>query len=461
MCGADAATHVGVLGTSNQYAGVEGISKSGQGVWGQSTSGPGVQGNSTAGTGVSGSSTTADGVLGYTAGNTLGTAGVLGVAGNRTNFNGIAAVWGDSASNAGVYGSSTQYAGVYGASTNGNGIQGYSANGTGGDFQSGGNYATVTATNTSTTAGLGLIASSLGTDAEGVLGWNTAGGTGVFASVPYSTAIYGEDDANSGIGVEGFSHSIGIVGRTVKPSVVGIGFENEKEALWADSGVDANNKSANIDVASLTAFADDNRAGYMINNSNEYPSLYLQNNGSGGTIITVNSNVLRATGKGGSCAVSSHGDLSCTGQVKTLATTSGARKLETYVVHSPENWVEDFGSGTLQNGSTTILIGSMFAEVANTAVDYHILLTPRGDTRTLFVTNLSASSFEVHESGHGTSTVAFDYRIVARRKGYEGQRLNDVTEALHAENARYELPLKNLKQGRQSVRPVQALRPVR
>jgi hypothetical protein len=44
------------------------------------------------------------------------------------------------------------------------------------------------------------------------------------------------------------------------------------------------------------------------------------------------------------------------------------------------------------------------------------------------VTSKSADSFEVHELGGGVSSIAFDYRIMAHRKGYEAIRLADNTE---------------------------------
>jgi hypothetical protein len=39
----------------------------------------------------------------------------------------------------------------------------------------------------------------------------------------------------------------------------------------------------------------------------------------------------------------------------------------------------------------------------------------------------------VRESGGGTSTLSFDYRIVAKRRGYEALRHVDVTESYNAE----------------------------
>ena len=63
-------------------------------------------------------------------------------------------------------------------------------------------------------------------------------------------------------------------------------------------------------------------------------------------------------------------------------------------------------------------------------MEYHVFLTPRGECEGLYVGATTASSFDVHELHHGTSNIKFDYRIVAKRRGYENARLEDVTEQL-------------------------------
>jgi hypothetical protein len=47
----------------------------------------------------------------------------------------------------------------------------------------------------------------------------------------------------------------------------------------------------------------------------------------------------------------------------------------------------------------------------------------------LYVAEKSATSFVVKELGGGTSSIAFDYRIMAKRKSFETLRLADVTKA--------------------------------
>jgi hypothetical protein len=127
------------------------------------------------------------------------------------------------------------------------------------------------------------------------------------------------------------------------------------------------------------------------------------------------------------------GDLFCTGSKSAVVPVDGgARKVALYAVESPENWFEDFGSGQLSNGTATVSLEPTFRQTVNTDTDYHVFLTPNGDSRGLYVAQKTATSFEVREQGGGTSSIAFDYRIVARRKGYEEIRLADKTQLMNS-----------------------------
>lgn len=99
----------------------------------------------------------------------------------------------------------------------------------------------------------------------------------------------------------------------------------------------------------------------------------------------------------------------------------GRRKL--YCMESPEVWFEDFGTAQLVNGQATVTIEPLFLQTINTGVPYHVFVTPLGDCNGLYVTNKTATSFEVRELGGGTANIGFDYRIVAKRLGFEDLRL--------------------------------------
>jgi hypothetical protein len=85
-----------------------------------------------------------------------------------------------------------------------------------------------------------------------------------------------------------------------------------------------------------------------------------------------------------------------------------------HCMESPEHWFEDFGASKLRRGRTVVRLDANFAKVINSR-DYKVFVTPEGDCRGLYVRK-SAASFEVRELGGGTSSTAFSYRIVGRRK---------------------------------------------
>ncbi len=120
-------------------------------------------------------------------------------------------------------------------------------------------------------------------------------------------------------------------------------------------------------------------------------------------------------------------DLFVDGTKSAVVRLADNRRVALYAVESPGVWFEDFGLGQLQGGAAYVPLNRDFAQTVNATVHYHVFLTPRGDCRGLYVANATPSGFEVRESQGGISDVAFDYRIVARRQGYETLRLQDMT----------------------------------
>ena len=97
------------------------------------------------------------------------------------------------------------------------------------------------------------------------------------------------------------------------------------------------------------------------------------------------------------------GDARCTGTVASVVPAdNGTRKVSLYAMQAADNWFEDAGSGQLSDGSATIALDPTFAQTVNTSAGYHVFLTPNGDCKGLYVSQKSATSFEVHELGGGT-----------------------------------------------------------
>jgi hypothetical protein len=142
--------------------------------------------------------------------------------------------------------------------------------------------------------------------------------------------------------------------------------------------------------------------------------------------------------------------------VKGYLTCTGSESAVVPAVEATENWFEDAGSAQLSHGSARIDLDPTFAQTVNTAIDYHVFLTPNGDCKGLYVSQKSATSFEVHELGGGTSNIAFDYRIMAKRGGHESLRLADFTErynALKVQREKRRLRSSALRSARPCKRP--------
>lgn len=375
-----------------------------------------------------GSSPGTDGIALYTNAFGAGGNGVYSVASGGTDSSGNAPV--------GVFGEvNNTGVGVEGkADTNGTGVGGLSNSGFGVDGYSSSGYGVFGASDTGNAfwglayTGTAAIFQNNSPENETVFASNGADDDG---SGTLPIASMGNVSGTNAIGVEGFSTAgIGVKGISGGLSALGAKFQRDgyNAGVWGDTV----NVGTYPTLAGVVGSADNNSAGYFQNDSDLYATVGAYNAGSGGQGLF---RTFQASTPTGTCGFGS-GDLTCTGQVKTLAATAnGTRRVETYGMQSPENWMEDFGSSTIKNGVAIVTIDLAFAEMANTGTDYHVFLTPNGDSKGLYVAARTSTSFEVHESGGGASSLSFDYRIVAKRRGYEAQRLVDVTERFEAETA--------------------------
>jgi hypothetical protein len=93
-------------------------------------------------------------------------------------------------------------------------------------------------------------------------------------------------------------------------------------------------------------------------------------------------------------------------------------------IEAPEILFTDYGVGKLSNGRARITIDPVLSK--NIIVDdknpLKVLLTMEGETNGVYITNKSASGFEVIELNRGKSNASFSYQIIANRADdyYEG-----------------------------------------
>jgi trimeric autotransporter adhesin len=487
---------VGVYGQGSNFAGVFGSSMKtsgfAAGVYGQtpSTDGAGVHGNNTAATGfatgvtgfsastngngvfgnASATSGFANGVFGQTA--SPGGNGVLGISNALSGFN--SGVFGQSASanGTGVFGTSVQWVGVGGQATASSGGPAFGVWGdslsTGGTGVAGFEDATSGFTN-------GVFGQSVSPNGNGVFGVNNAatGGNGVVgvanATSGGANGVLGSINSTSGAGVLGVSNATsgdarGALG--VSASADGSGVFGANISSTGGVGVRGQTDGANgIAVWGAYGFGPTPGGGVGVKGSIEAGAA----NGVAGQFINVPGQGLLLQGISGNSfqqvfSVDTAGNLQISGNLIIGGTKSSTAKLQDgrevalYAVESPENWFEDFGSAELKNGVAWVPLDASFAQTINAAVSYHVFLTANGDSNGLYVARKTAAGFEIREHGGGTSNVAFDYRIVAKRRGYEAIRMLQVPEQKALET--FHPPLKMANRQQQRAEPDKITPPV-
>jgi hypothetical protein len=207
--------------------------------------------------------------------------------------------------------------------------------------------------------GSGVAGVRNGANLAGVLGANGGDGLGVFGVSESGAGVKGE--STSGTGVSGASDtSFGGVFRTAQPN---------KPALVAES------------TAASTKFA----------------GLFK-----------------------GKLRV--QGDFQVTGAKAAAVKLPDGSLVTMYCQESPQPFFEDFGRGQLVGGVAKVSLEPEFASLIHLE-DYMVFLTAEGDSNGLFVSKRDAQAFEVRELKGGTGSLAFTYRLVAKRKDIPGERL--------------------------------------
>lgn len=355
-----------------------------------------------------------------------------GVSGESSVVNAAAVTGGNSATSGsgteGVYGYTSSPAGTgtvgVNFSTGGTGVAGAS-NGTGVYGQSEGTASASTGVYGNATA-VGAVNPTYGV--YGLTANNGAGSAGVYGYASFGPAVDGPPGIYGVYGVvKPDAYHAGTAGTGTTISSTGGFYSIYPVGVWGDA-----DPTLDPDDYGVLGTADDSRAIVAINSTGtdtSTPALLVQNNSQ-----TAKASVFTAAGvgtNGGQCDIDVNGDLTCTGQISQSVSTTEGRQVKLYGVASPENWFEDFGSGQLSGGGAKISLDPTFASIVNTGETYHVFLSPNGDCKGLYVASKTAGGFEVRELDSGASSISFDYRIVAKRRGYEKVRMEDTTEQMN------------------------------
>ncbi|PWH19325.1 MAG: hypothetical protein DDG59_03220, partial [Anaerolineae bacterium] len=283
---------------------------------------------------------------------------------------------------------------------------------------------------TSSIAGGGVAGFS--DSASGYAGYfeNNGGGIGVSAKSNTNYGIRGE--SGSGVGVFGKSNSHdGIRGEsagTGKSGVYGYNSQNGYGVFGRSTndfgigavGVDATPYDTLGDLWLGGDYGEIYAEGYMdlFSNRDIFLDLDDDNNESNACFKIFN---------GGNSVISQ----TCENGTKSaVLQTRDYEQRAVYVIESPEVWLQDFGTATLQDGQVTVTFETIFAQTINTELDYHVQLTPLcQEPLILFVVAKNKNGFTVKGVGldGSPSSCSFDYSVTAKRLGVEELRLEEVS----------------------------------
>ncbi len=121
-----------------------------------------------------------------------------------------------------------------------------------------------------------------------------------------------------------------------------------------------------------------------------------------------------------------YGNSTVTG-VKSAAVEAGDETRLLYCEESTEVWFSDYGFGQLRKGAAEIALDPVFARTVDLSQPYHVFLQPYGDAN-LYVENRSPQGFAVRLRD-GDPAAEFSYRVVAKRSGFAGKRLERAPAA--------------------------------
>jgi hypothetical protein len=121
-----------------------------------------------------------------------------------------------------------------------------------------------------------------------------------------------------------------------------------------------------------------------------------------------------------------NGNLFVSGTKAAVVPHPDGSQRATYAVETPESWFEDVGRAQLRQGVARVDVDRDFAAVSGLGDDYHVFVTPEGPSNGLYVTDRTASGFDVLEQGEGTGEISFSYRIMTRRPDVRSGRLEPI-----------------------------------
>jgi hypothetical protein len=287
--------------------------------------------------------------------------------------------------------------------------------------------------NTSGAGTAGTATASTG-DTAGVVGASfSSSGYGVrglaSATVGTTYGVYGESDSSSGTGVLGYAvastgDNYGVWGQSDSTDGRGVyGYASNTTGITTGAYGQSDSTSGRGVTGWASATTGTNSGVYGLSSSTDGRGVL----GYAWATTGTNYGVFGGTDSSSGYGVYFQGGLAGTGTKSAIVETQDFAWRTLYTIESPQNWFEDFGQATLSGGEAVVPVEPIFAQTVNLDLPYHVFLTPLGDCG-LYVAEQTATSFTARALNGAACDVAFHYRIIAPRLGYEDLRLEPAED---------------------------------
>jgi hypothetical protein len=312
------------------------------------------------------------------------------------------------------------YFSIDNASSTANAVEGYvtSGNASGVYGKSYSNGFGVTGLSTDN-GGTGVYGESNGLSSNGVYG-NSNSGTGIRGGTITGVGVYGLSTSGTGLRGESGSAS-GVYGSSTSSyGVQGFNTNSGSRGILGTvtSGVFGASSVANGVYGTTTAS----------NASGVYGENMVGGIGVAGRATGTGSRAMYCDGRffmfNGVFEASPTSTLWTTNKPATVKLSEGSQ-VKLFAEEAAEVYFNDYGEGQLTNGRTHIELDSKFLQTVtiNQAHPVKVFFGLDDDCKGVFVRNKNATGFDVVELQGGTSNARFTYRVVCKRKYYEGERL--------------------------------------